>query len=211
MKKYIFLILIVVLAGCYTDTINKLETFSIQVPIFFRAPFVDRSAPDTSVDFSNLFEYPEYDENRKRLARAEILQLNYRVDSLVYEDGTIFDPATDNLEFDYIRYSFQFAKPKFGKSIYSLDPDDFEPDPLEPRVVLGEYKDVVMRDYYREANKILDVPSTTASVLSDGLKSRPYFFVYTEYSKVKGQTTDEFGFKLIKSNFDVILRLEVKL
>lgn len=212
MYKYLsVIILLVILTGCYTDTINKLETFSIQLPVTFNAPFVDRSAPDTSVDFSNLYQYPEYDEYKDRISKAEILQVNYRIDSLVYEDGTVFDKNTHDLEFDFIRYSFQFAKPKPGKSIYSTDPNDFEPDLELERVTLGEFRDVLIRDYFREAKMILDVPSEIGRFLSDGLRTRPYFFVYTEYSKVKGQTEDEFGFQLIKANFDLILRLEVKL
>ncbi|MBX3044520.1 MAG: hypothetical protein KIT33_10735 [Candidatus Kapabacteria bacterium] len=209
MKKIIFIIMAVIVSGCYTDTINKLQTFSIQIPIFFNAPFLDRAVPDTSVDFSNLYEYPEYEENRQKISKAEILQINYRIDSLVYGDGTIFNPATDELEFHFIKYSFQFAKPKPGRSIYSFDPNDFEPDPNEPVVILGQYDDVKIADYYREAKRILDIPETTAQVLSEGLKTRPYFYIYTEYSRVKGPNSDEF--QLIQANFDVILRLEINL
>ncbi len=210
MKKYILLVILVLLSGCYTDTINKIETFSIQIPIFFTGPFTDRSAPDTSVDFSNLYQYPEYEENRNKISKAEILQMNYRIDSLVYEDGSIFDPSNDDLEFEFIRYSFQFSKPKNG-NIYSTNPDDFIPDPNEERIVLGEFRDVKIKDYFRQAKQIIEVPKTSAVIISEGLKTRPYFFVYTEYSKVKGQTEDEFKFKLIKAKFDIVLRLEVKL
>lgn len=210
MKKYIIILLAIILSGCYTDTINKLETFSIQIPVFFTGPFEDRAAPDTSVDFSNLYQYPEYEENRDRISKAEILQMNYRIDSLIYEDGRVFDPATDNLEFEFIRYSFQFAMPKSG-NIYSTNPEDFVPDPSKPKVILGEFTNVKIKDYYRMANRIMEVPTTSAKTISDGLKVHPYFFVYTEYSKVKGQVEEEFGFKLIKAKFDLILRLEVKL
>lgn len=210
MKKYILLLILVLMSGCYTDTINKIETFSIQIPIFFTGPFENRSAPDTSVDFSNLYQYPEYEENRNKISKAEILQMNYRIDSLVYEDGSIFDPSNDDLEFEFIRYSFQFSKPKNG-NIYSTNPDDFIPDPNEERIVLGEFRDVKIRDYFRQAKQIIEVPKTSAVIISEGLKTRPYFFVYTEYSKVKGQTEDEFKFNLIKAKFDIVLRLEVKL
>ncbi|MDT3739010.1 MAG: hypothetical protein RO257_05855 [Candidatus Kapabacteria bacterium] len=210
MKKIIIIILAVIVNGCYTDTINKLETFSIQLPIFFDGPFVDRSAPDTSIDFSNLYQYPEYEQNRSRISKAEILQLNYRIDSLVFGDGTVYDPKSDSLEFEFIRYSFHFAKPIAGNE-YSTNPADFIPDPDQPKIILGEFKDVKISDYYREAKQIIVVPESSAKIISEGLKTRPYFFAYTEYSKVKGQTTDEFVFKLIKAKFDVFLRLEVKL
>jgi hypothetical protein len=209
-KIYVFIILSVLISGCYSDTVNNLSTFSLQLPIFFSGPFTNRSAPDTSVDFTNLYKYPEYEDNREKISKAEILQMNYRIDSLIFEDGTIFDPLNDNLEFDFIRYSFQFAKPKNG-DIYSTNPDDFIPDPDEPKIQLGEFLNVKIQDYYKQAKYIMDLPETSAKIISEGLKVRPYFFVYTEYSKVKGQTVDEFGFKLIEAKFDVVLRLEVKL
>jgi hypothetical protein len=210
MKKYYFLILALVLFGCYADTINKLDTFSIQIPIFFSGPFKDRSVPDTAVDFSNLYKYPEYKDNRDRVNKAEILQLNYRIDSLVYEDGSVFNPLTDNLEFLYVKYSFRFAKSKTGNE-QSTNPDDFEPDMSKPLITLGDFQNVKIKDYFKEAKYILDVSETNAKTISDGLKIKPYFYIYTEYSKIKGQTGDEFKFKLIQAKFDVILRLEVNL
>lgn len=210
MKKYIFIILAVIMSGCYTDAIDNLQTFSIQIPIFFEGPFKDRTAPDTSVDFSNLYKYPEYKENRDRVEKAEILQLNYRIDSLVYFDGTVFDPATDDLEFDYIRYSFQFARPTKGNE-QSTDPNDFEPDPTKEKILIGEFKNVKIRDYFRQAKYIMNVSETAAYTISEGLKVKPYFYIFTEYSKTKGQIEDEMKFQLIKAKFDVILRLEVKL
>ncbi len=210
MKKYIFLVLIFVLFGCYSDTINKLETFSIQIPLLFAGPFENRTAPDTSYDFTNLHKYPEYRDNKDRVNKAEILQLNYLIDSLVYDDGTVFDPKTDDLEFYHIRYTLRFAKPLTGNE-QSTNPDDFIPDDSLDEILLGEFKDVKIKDYYREAKHILEVPEESAKAISDMLKIKPYFYLYTEYSKVKGQTEEYIKFKIIKAKFDLILRLEVKL
>jgi len=210
MKKCLALIFIMLLSGCYSDTINKFDSFSIQIPIFFNSPFEDRAAPDTSIDFSNLYQYPEYEENRERVTKAEILQLNYRIDSLVFEDGRVYNPQVDELEFYFVRYYLQFAIPTAG-NIYSTNPNDFTPDPSQEKILLGEFIDVNVKDYFRSANNIIEVPESSAMTISEGLTTKPYFFIYTEYSRVKGQTTDKFGFKLIEAKFDVILRLEIDL
>jgi hypothetical protein len=81
----------------------------------------------------------------------------------------------------------------------------------KPLITLGDFQNVKIKDYFKEAKYILDVSETNAKTISDGLKIKPYFYIYTEYSKIKGQTGDEFKFKLIQAKFDVILRLEVNL
>jgi hypothetical protein len=182
----------------------------LQIPIFLGGDFFDRTSPDTSVDFSNLFKYPEYKNNRDRVEKAEILQVNYRIDSLIFEDGTVYNPLTDDIEFEYVKYSLQFAKSITGNE-QSTNPADYVPDPNKPVIVLGEFKNVNVREYYRQANRIIEVPEASAKTISDGLKVKPYFYIYTEYSKVKGQTVDEIKYKLIRAKFDLILRLEVKL
>ncbi len=199
----------VLMSGCYTEVVDNLSTFSIQVPILFDTPFENRSVPDTSIDFTNLHKYPEYTEYKDRVQKAEILQLNYRIDSLIYGDGSVFNNLDDDLEFEYIRYSFQFANPLSFPT--SPNKGDFVPDPNSPKILLGEFKNVKIKDYFRTAKHIIEVPEASAKAISDGLKSKPYFYVYTEYSRIKGQTEDEFPFDLIKAKFDVILRLEIKL
>ncbi len=135
-KILISIILVMFLNSCIQDTITKFETFTVQVPVFFKSDHIDKASPDTSIDFTNLYEYKEYNDNKGRIDAAEIFQINYRIDSLVLENGKVFDPKTDNLEFDYISFRLKFAKPKAGKSEFSTDSLDFEPDNSTPLYIL---------------------------------------------------------------------------
>ena len=76
MKKILIVLLAIAsglgLWGCYTNTIDSLSTFRFQLPIYFYQNWVDRAAPDTSWDFTNLNDYPEYRRN-------ELLNDKYRV------------------------------------------------------------------------------------------------------------------------------------
>ncbi len=203
--------IVLFLTSCMTDTINKFETFTVQIPVFFQSQHTDKASPDTSVDFSNLYEYKEYNDNKGRIDAAEIYQINYRIDSLVLENGKVFDPEIDDMEFEYVAFKLKFAVPKPGKSQYSLDSTDFEPDPNSPLYILGEFKNVNVKDYYRKSNHIIEVPEANAYAISEAMKNAPYFYIYTEYSRIKTQTTPEVILPYIRAKYDVIVRLKVKL
>jgi len=210
-KILISIILVMFLNSCIQDTITKFETFTVQVPVFFKSDHIDKASPDTSIDFTNLYEYKEYNDNKGRIDAAEIFQINYRIDSLVLENGKVFDPKTDNLEFEYISFRLKFAKPKAGKSEFSTDSLDFEPDNSTPLYILGEFKNVKVQEYYRAANHIIQIPEENARAISDMLKKRPYFYIYTEYSRTKGQQTPVVIFPFLRAKYDVIIRLRIKL
>lgn len=200
------------LASCITQTVTDFEYFTVQIPILFNSEFKNRESPDTSRDFSNLFSYSEYRDNKDKIDAAYIFQFNYRIDSLVMVNGVPFNPNTDDLYFDDIKFSLQFAKTKYqGGNIYSKDSVDFEPDPASPVYVLGEFTDVNVKDFYKKAYHILTLDEPTAKIISNTLKITPYFFIYTQYSKIRGQTTDKVVFPYIASKYDVVVRLKVKL
>ena len=212
MKK-IHLIMItsgLLLASCLTQTITDFENFTVQIPIFFETDSKDKKAPDTARDFSNLFSYDEYLKNKDKIDAAEIFQFNFRIDSLVMVNGKPFDPATDDIIFDNVRFSLKFAMPKSG-NIYSKDSAQFSPDPISPVYILGDYNNVSVRDFYKKAFHILELPDSTALIISNSLKTTPYFYIYTQYSKIKGQTTDVIKFPYISAKYDVVVRLKVKL
>jgi hypothetical protein len=198
------------LASCITQTITDFEYFTVQIPIFFETKSKDKESPDTARDFSNLYSYDQYRNNKDKISAAEIFQFNYRIDSLVMINGIPFNPLTDDLVFDNIKFSLQFALPKSG-NIYTKDSTQFMPDPLSPVYVLGEYKDVNVKDFYKKAYHILSLADSTAIIISNTLKTTPYFYIYTEYSKIKGQTTDVVKFPYILAKYDVVVRLKVKL
>ncbi len=85
----VFVLLLVatlILDGCYADNIEDLSTFKFQFPVPFGSVHWDRAAPDTSYDFSNLYEYKEYRDNEDRVKKAEILHFNYWIDDLIYRN-----------------------------------------------------------------------------------------------------------------------------
>jgi len=128
MKKIYLLIsfLVLILLSCVTQTVDDFSSFTVQLPIFFTSDYPNRAAPDTSVDFSTLYKYKEYKDNKGKIDKSEIYQFNYRIDSLVLQNGKNFDPATDNIVFEYIKFKLVFAKPKYNEE--SLDSNDFTMD-----------------------------------------------------------------------------------
>lgn len=211
MKKIYILFMIVsaVLSSCITDTVDDFSEFTIQIPIFFTSVYPNRTAPDTSIDFSNLYEYEEYKSNKSKISKSEIYQFNYRIDSLKLQNGNVYNPLTDNVVFEYIRFKLVFAKPKYGNE-ESLDSSDFTPNYDKGNFLLGEYRDVNIKDYYKQSKNIIDVNDSVSTVISEVLKSNPYFYIITEYSKIKGSSQPVDIFPFIRSKFDVVIRLKVK-
>lgn len=210
-KITLLFMILFVLSSCIQDTINKFETFTVQLPVFFKTDHIDKVAPDTSIDFTNLYQYQEYNDNKGKIDVAEVYQLNYRIDSLILEDGTPFDPANSELSFDSVYFMLKFARPKPGASEYSTNPDDFEPDPNSKLFILGEYKNVKVRDYYRTSYNIIEVPEANAFAISEALKTTPYFYIYTQYSHVTGKYPNDAVFPFIRAKYDLVIRLKVKL
>ncbi len=211
MKKIFFLaILALSINSCVTDSVDSLSEFTFQVPVHFITEYLDRTSPDTSIDFTHLMKYDAYKENKDKISEAIVYQLNYRIDSLVLENGVPFGPGSPDIVFDRVSFKLQFGKPRFGNT-YSLNPSDYIPDPASPIYELGEFINVSVSEYYRRSHHILQVPGSTASVISKTLKTVPYFYIITEYSRIKGQAADKVIFPFISSKFDVVIRLKVKL
>ncbi len=211
LKILILIVSLFILSSCIQDTINKFETFTVQLPVFFKTDHISKSVPDTSIDFTNLYQYQEYHDNKGKIDAAEVYQLNYRIDSLILENDLPFDPAKDDIEFDSVSFMLKFAKPKAGRSEYSTNPDDFEPDPQSKLFILGEYKNVKVKDYFRTAYNIIQVPEENAYAISEALKKTPYFYIYTQYSYVKGTYPLNTVFPFIRAKYDLVIRLKVNL
>lgn len=210
-KIAILMLIMLFLSSCIQDTINKFETFTVQLPVYFKTEHINKIAPDTSIDFTNLYQYSEYNDNKGKIDAAEVYQLNYRIDSLILENGIPFDPTKDTLQFDSISFLLKFARPKPGKSEYSTNPDDFEPDPNSKLYILGEYKNVKVKDYYRMAYNIIEVPEENAYAISEAMKITPYFYIYSQYSHVTGKEGKNAIFPFVRAKYDLVIRLKVKL
>lgn len=199
-----------ILSGCYTDTIDDFSTFTFQFPVNLHSTYYNRDVPDVSRDFSNLYEYDEYHDNKDKINKAYAIQFNYWIDTLVMPSGLPYDPSFDNIEFEYVKYKLVFARPKNG-NIYSLDSNNFEPDPNIEEFELGTFNNVNVSGFYRNPSHIVDIPIDVSKKVSEFLKTKPYFYVVTEYSKLKGQGTDQFNFPFMKTRFDIIVKFEVEL
>lgn len=209
MKKiYLLFVILIFSVSCYTDTIDELSSFKVQIPIYFHSESYQKASPDTSMDFSNLNEYASYRENKDRVKKAEVYQFNYWVDSLVLESGKVYDPATDEIIIDRLVFYLQFAEP-ITSDVNSTNPEDFMPDPISEKFVLGEYNNVNLTQYWRNPEHIIDVPEPVALKISETLKEKPYFYIYTEAGHVNGAERTVFPY--IKSRFDLVVRLDVEL
>ena len=212
MKKYnmILILIAAMMTSCITETIDKMSQFTVQIPIYYKPEYKDRIHPSSSVEFTNLNEYTEYRDNRDMVEKAEVYQFNYRIDSLVMPNKEIYDPNVHDLRFEYIRYKIIFAKPKYGDE-NSLNPSDFEYDLTQEPIVLGEYQDVNIRDYFRQSNNIKTVDDKVTNTISDILKKKPYFFIMTEYGNRIGNYPAKEVFPFVLARFDVVVRLGIKL
>lgn len=187
------IISLLVLSGCYTNTIDSLSTFKFQIPIFFYSHWVNKAAPDTTYDYVNLDDYAEYRDNKEKIKKAEIISFNYWIDSLMVDQGVPFDPEkSEDIEFEFIRFYIQFE----GETNKHL---------------IGEFLNVSAKEYYRKPQHILEVPSTVAEIIAVALKEKPKFNILSIYSKTKGQTEEKKYIPLVNARFDLFIRFEVEL
>ncbi len=211
-SKVAILFVLLFITSCYTDTVDSFSKFTVQIPIYFYDYSNNRKAPSFTKDFTNLYEYAEYKDNKDRIDLAEIYQFTYWIDSLVHPETKLpFNPATDEMIFDYVKYTIIFLKPKSPFLIESQDPNDFEVNPDYPEFVIADKKNVKVTDYYRTPKNIMLVDELEAKKISDILKSNPAFYIVTGYSKYQGQTQDTVYFPLMNVRSDLVIRLTVKL
>jgi len=198
------------LTSCYTDVINSFQNFRFQIPFYFYLNYIDKSIPDTSRIFVNLNNYDEFLKHRDELASAEIVQFNYWVDSLVFSNNVAFDPERDSLIIENVRFVLIFARPKSG-IVNPKDSSDFEEDTTLPRFVLGEFYNLDIRDFYRQPHHIKIISNEISQVLTEVVRSRPYFYLSSEYGKVLGQTTAKKYFSLVNVRIDIVIRFTISL
>jgi hypothetical protein len=158
-----------------------------------------------------------------------ILQFNYWIDSLVYKDknGNTFtfdpnNPALPEVEFEFIRFYLHFAKPKaewLGMDISDEETWDssryeFDYTAGSGPYLLGEFRDVNIKPYYRRADHIIQVKDDVAKIISDAINNRPVFYIITEYSPLKDQnvqTEPKRYFPFVAARYDMIIRFEIEL
>ena len=176
------------LSGCYTDTIDSLTTFTVQLPLHFTSKWRDKAAPDTSRDFTDLNTYQEYRENKDKIQRTIFYQFAYWIDSIRVPAG---DPTMDKIEFDTIRYYLYF-----------------EGEPYSSRHLLGEFVNVKVKDYFRIPH-VISVSEKVAQVIETAAKTKQRFYTVASYGAPKSGGSGQFPY--IDSRFDLVIRLQVKL
>lgn len=214
------LLLVFLLQSCW-ESIDNLSTFNFRFPILFQAIYRDKASPDTSWDFVNLYEYDQYKDNVDKISKAEIIAFNYRIDSLIFTDKqtgspVIFNPSLhkNQLEYENIKFYLIFARPKDSSLVHSLDSADFEVDPAQAPILLGEYKNVKIEDYYRYSHYIEDIDEQVARTIDKALREQPHFYIQTEYGKMKDQDLTKEPKRyipFISSRYDLIIRFSVNL
>ena len=210
-KKFAVVVFMsLLLTSCYTDVINSFQNFRFQIPFYFYLNYIDKSIPDTSRIFVNLNNYDEFLKHRDELASAEIVQFNYWVDSLVFSNNVAFDPERDSLIIENVRFVLIFARPKSG-IVNPKDSSDFEEDTTLPRFVLGEFYNLDIRDFYRQPHHIKIISNEISQVLTEVVRSRPYFYLSSEYGKVLGQSTAKKYFSLVNVRIDIVIRFTISL
>lgn len=226
MKNYIYILILIcciILSSCFTETIDTFSTINFQLVVPFHSTHEDKAAPDTSIDFTNLNKYKEYKDNKDRIKKAMILQFNYWLDSLVYIDKSgrkvNFNPKDPNMpeiKFNHIRFYLRFAERKqFPVNGDEFDPANYEFSKSDPTMyLLGEFLNVDVKDYFRQAYHIIDVSDDVARVISDAVKNRPMFFIITEYSHMSDQnpqTEPKRFFPYVAARYDLVIKFEVSL
>lgn len=217
------LMAIIFLTGCYTDTVESLSTFKFQLPIDFKQKYINKVAPDTSVDFTNLYKYKDYTDNKDKIKKAEIIMANYWIEHLNV-NGTLFNPrdpnnkyyynyetntGTNTIQFNFIKFYLVFAKPaQFPYSNDQLDARNWQLDPQSEWYLLGEFKDVNVANYYLLPHNILQIDQSTMQVLSDAIKARPQFYIVSVYSNT---VSGDKYFPEVTAGHYVIIRFEVEL
>lgn len=192
------------------SSLNRYVSINSKYRCIFYVNYFDKSIPDTSQQFANLESYEEFVKNKSKLSRAEIVQFNYWIDSLIFSNGKPFDPASDSLVIEKVKIYFVFAKPKVG--VFSpVDSNDFEPDTTLPQFILGEFNNINIAEYYRKPHHIFTVSTEISQVLSEVVRNRPYFYLISEYGKVKGDINSRVFFRLIFVRFDIVIRFIVNI
>lgn len=229
--KYILstILCVMFLGGCYSDTVDSFKTITVDIPLYFHSFYVNKIAPDTSIDFSNLYSYEEYRKNKGMIDASEIFQFNYWIDSMHIDNDIPFNPVKDTVIFDFIRFYLCYAIPKndqIAQAIkyleengqpddpFALDSANYMPDTAATakKYLLGEFLDVNVSEYYRLPHNIRAINEEVAKIISDLCKTNPKFYVITEYSETKEQQpgTDRL-FPLVWPRYDMMLRLKIKL
>lgn len=220
MKKLTFIALAAFLSIAFllpqTGCVEPFTSFTIQIPVNFQSEHPDRFAPDTSMDFINLNEYDEYQDNKDRISQANIKHFNYWINELQLSDGTWIDATmNDVVVFDFIRFYFLYGRPKDGSGNYDpLDSAYYEIDPTEDPILLGEFLDVDVAEYFRQAHHVEFVADSIAGIISEALRERPAFYIKTEYSKCSDQdiqTEPKRYFPFVGARYDLVIAITAEL
>jgi len=139
------LLLIVSLSGCYTDTVDSLNTFVIQVPL--NQDMVNFGNSKETVTPDNLNNYPDYRDNKDRIKSIKIYQAAYHANE-------VYPPEAIDQRFK----SMEFYVEVFDGTRYKI----------------ARFEEISVQDMYR-IPQIDQVDDATAQEISDKLMANPEF------------------------------------
>lgn len=172
------------LGGCYTDTVDAVSIFDVQMPVNFEFNFKNRQAPDTTVDHVDLNDYAVYRDNREDIRETTPYQLSFWLESV---QG---NPSIETAVFPLIEFLIVFD-------------GDTEADAIP----LAKFENVKASEYFKTPH-IIPVDSDTGALLAKALKTNPSFSVIQRYTR---PTTGTGYYQEIKTRVDVAVRLAVEI
>ncbi|PKL80619.1 MAG: hypothetical protein CVV25_03720 [Ignavibacteriae bacterium HGW-Ignavibacteriae-4] len=178
--------------GFSSCDVTNISDVVLQMTVDFDPIFEDKMVPDSSIDLTDLNDYETYRDNKEDIEDAQILHFNYRIDEIKTEN---------NMDID----SIVFESVNFYMILTTANGDRIPGQ----RYKLGEFKNLHVSDYYKTAKHIIEVPSELGNLISEQIKSTPYFVFVTEYSGLVGENVDN-RFDYIKSHMDMVLRIKTK-
>jgi hypothetical protein len=170
------------LGGCYTNTVDAVSVFDVQLPVNFEFTFRNKQTPDTTVDHVDLRDYAIYRDNADQIQNSTPYQVAFWFESV---EGT---PSIETAEFPLIEFLIQF-------------------DGAAEAIPLARFENVKASEYYRTPH-ILPIDDPTAKVLTTALKSNPSFTIIQRYTD---PTSGRGTYSEIKARLDLAVRLAVEI
>lgn len=169
-------------SACYTDTVDAISVFEVQLPVNLAFRWQNRSTPDTAVEEVDLLKYDAYLTNRDKIRNATPYQLAFWLESV---EGT---PSIETAVFTKIVLHLQFEG---DSTLYHI----------------ATFENVKASEYFKTPH-VYPVTDSSAAALARALTVSPKFRMIQE---IQNPTTGRAFYREILSRIDLAVRLEVEL
>lgn len=159
--------------GCYGSVVDSFEYFEVQMIAEFNASWVNKTAPDVTVDRTVLTDYEEFKDNIEKLKGATPLQFSWWLTN-VQNANTSVDPQ--EIEYSYAKFRIGFDT---DRSNGWETPDTWYD--------LAEFQNVLVSDYYNNP-QIHYVPGEVAELVSEAILNPDYGYTFWTESEFGAPT-----------------------